>query len=215
MAAHPNVKINIRSSRTRRSRPSSTTRCSRATCPTCSSRGAAAAGREQVEAGLVKDITADIASWKDTINAGALGMYEVDGKQYGMPFNLGLVGFWYNKALRGGRDHDAARRRGTSSSPTSKTSRTRASPRSPSPARTSGPAQFYWAYLRVRNGGQAGMDKAVTDRRLDRAVLRQGRRGSSRSSIDLEPFQEGFLAAPWDGAGSGAAAQATARRPWS
>ena len=27
--------------------------------------------------------------------------------------------------------------------------------------------------------------------------------------IDLEPFQEGFLAAPWDGAGSSAAAQAT------
>jgi raffinose/stachyose/melibiose transport system substrate-binding protein len=27
--------------------------------------------------------------------------------------------------------------------------------------------------------------------------------------IDLQPFQEGFLAAPWDGAGSGAAAMAT------
>ncbi len=23
-------------------------------------------------------------------------MYEVDGKNYGMPFDLGLVGFWYN-----------------------------------------------------------------------------------------------------------------------
>jgi spermidine/putrescine-binding protein len=23
-------------------------------------------------------------------------MYEVDGKNYGVPFDLGLVGFWYN-----------------------------------------------------------------------------------------------------------------------
>jgi raffinose/stachyose/melibiose transport system substrate-binding protein len=52
--------------------------------------------RQQVEAGYVKDITADIAAWKDEINAGALSMYEVDGKNYGMPFDLGLVGFWYN-----------------------------------------------------------------------------------------------------------------------
>src|SRR6185295_10644916 len=52
--------------------------------------------RQQVEAGLVKDISSDIASWKDSINPGALGMYAVDGKNYGVPFDLGLVGFWYN-----------------------------------------------------------------------------------------------------------------------
>ena len=27
------------------------------------------------------------------------GMYQVDGKQYGIPFDLGMVGFWYNKDL--------------------------------------------------------------------------------------------------------------------
>ena len=37
-----------------------------------------------------------MAPWKDEINPGALGMYQVDGKQYGIPFDLGLVGFWYN-----------------------------------------------------------------------------------------------------------------------
>ena len=25
-------------------------------------------------------------------------MYQVDGKQYGIPFDLGMVGFWYNKS---------------------------------------------------------------------------------------------------------------------
>ena len=24
-------------------------------------------------------------------------LYQVDGKQYGVPFNAGMVGFWYNK----------------------------------------------------------------------------------------------------------------------
>ena len=54
-----------------------------------------------VDPGLVKDISADIASWMDTINAGALSMYEVDGKNYGVPFDLGLVGFWYNTKASG------------------------------------------------------------------------------------------------------------------
>ncbi len=32
-------------------------------------------------------------------NEGAVGLYQVDGVQYGVPFNLGMVGFWYNKDL--------------------------------------------------------------------------------------------------------------------
>ena len=38
-------------------------------------------------------------SWKDTINPGALGMYQYQGKQYGIPYDLGMVGVWYNKDL--------------------------------------------------------------------------------------------------------------------
>ncbi len=38
-------------------------------------------------------------SWKDTINPGALGMYRYQGKQYGIPYDLGMVGIWYNKDL--------------------------------------------------------------------------------------------------------------------
>jgi raffinose/stachyose/melibiose transport system substrate-binding protein len=54
---------------------------------------------DQADAGLLKDITADIASWKDTINAGALSIYAYNGKQYGVPWDMGMIGFWYNKAL--------------------------------------------------------------------------------------------------------------------
>ena len=53
----------------------------------------------QADAGLLKDITADIADWKDTINPGAMSIYDYNGKQYGVPWDMGMIGFWYNKAL--------------------------------------------------------------------------------------------------------------------
>ena len=53
----------------------------------------------QADAGVLKDITADIASWKDTINPGALSIYSYKGVQYGVPWDMGMIGVWYNKAL--------------------------------------------------------------------------------------------------------------------
>jgi len=55
----------------------------------------------QADAGMLKDITADVASWasKDTINEGALKIYSYKGKQYGIPWDMGMIGVWYNKAL--------------------------------------------------------------------------------------------------------------------
>jgi raffinose/stachyose/melibiose transport system substrate-binding protein len=54
---------------------------------------------QQADAGLLKDITADIADWKDTINPGAMSIYAYNDKQYGVPWDMGMIGFWYNKAL--------------------------------------------------------------------------------------------------------------------
>jgi raffinose/stachyose/melibiose transport system substrate-binding protein len=52
------------------------------------------------------------------------------------------------------------------------------------------------------------MEKAVVEGDwTDPAFVKAGEQ--FKQLIDLEPFQEGFLAAPWDGAGSGAAAMAT------
>src|SRR3954449_9354023 len=52
----------------------------------------------QVESGKVADITAATKSVADAMGASA-GGWQVDGKQYGIPFSLGVVGFWYNKDL--------------------------------------------------------------------------------------------------------------------
>jgi raffinose/stachyose/melibiose transport system substrate-binding protein len=54
--------------------------------------------RAQAEAGYLMDLT-DVAS--DTIAdlGGVVKPWEVDGKQYALPFSFGITGIWYNKDL--------------------------------------------------------------------------------------------------------------------
>ena len=81
----------------------------RPTIRTSSSRGAAASWPQQADAGLLKDITADIADWKDTINPGAMSIYNYNGKQYGVPVGHGHDRLLVQQgALRAGRHHGAA-----------------------------------------------------------------------------------------------------------
>jgi raffinose/stachyose/melibiose transport system substrate-binding protein len=50
----------------------------------------------QVRSGQIKDISADV---KDEITAigGTVSPWQIDGKTYGLPYNFGIEGFWYNK----------------------------------------------------------------------------------------------------------------------
>ena len=84
-------------SRTRPSRPPRDR--TPATHPTSSSRGAAARSRQQVDAGLVQASTTTIADVVDDVMPAGLSLTNVDGAQYGLPYDLGAVGLWYNKDL--------------------------------------------------------------------------------------------------------------------
>ena len=53
---------------------------------------------DQVKAKKVADLTKYVKPWIKTIGGAAAG-WQVDGKQYGIPYSLGVVGFWYNKDL--------------------------------------------------------------------------------------------------------------------
>ncbi len=55
----------------------------------------------QADAGLLRGITADLAEdgFADTISPGALGVYSYDGKNYGVPRDMGMVGIFYNTEL--------------------------------------------------------------------------------------------------------------------
>jgi len=53
----------------------------------------------QDKAGFLKDITADVASVDSTLASTAVDAFKVDGKQVGVPFEVGEVVFYYNKKL--------------------------------------------------------------------------------------------------------------------
>ena len=207
-AANPNVTIDIQVLENEAFKTKLTTLLQQGDVPDLFQTWGGGGLRQQVEAGLVKDITADIADVKDTINAGALGMYEVDEKNYGVPFDLGLVGFWYNTKAFEDAGITAPPATWDEFLTTVQTLKDKGITPIALAGKDTWTGAFYWAYLAVRNCGQAGMDKAVTTGDWsDPCFVKAGE--DFQKLIALEPFQEGFLAAPWDGAGSSAAAQAT------
>src|SRR5690606_37986213 len=54
---------------------------------------------DQVEAGLVRDISGEVGGVIDDLSAGAVSLFEVDDGLDAVPFDLGMVGFWYNVDL--------------------------------------------------------------------------------------------------------------------
>jgi raffinose/stachyose/melibiose transport system substrate-binding protein len=151
---------------------------------------------QQVEAGMARPIDDDIAEWKDTMNPGAMSIYQVDGVQYGIPYNFGLVGFWYNKAL--------FEEAGITAPPATwsefltdvgKLKDAGITPISVG-AGDKWPAMFYWAYLALRAGGQAALDEAIaTGNWTGPAFVTAGT--ELKKLIDSEPFQKSFLAATY------------------
>ena len=103
MAAHPNVKIEITVLENEAFKTKMTTTMQSGEPPDIFQSWGGGVMNEYVKAGLLKDITADLdassGAWRNTFSPGALGVYSYQGKNYGVPWDMGMVGFWYNKAL--------------------------------------------------------------------------------------------------------------------
>jgi raffinose/stachyose/melibiose transport system substrate-binding protein len=151
---------------------------------------------QQVEAGMARAIDADIADWKDTMNPGAMSIYQVDGVQYGIPYNFGLVGFWYNKDLFAEAGiSEPATTWGQFLTDVQKLKDAGITPISVG-AGDKWPAMFYWAYLALRAGGQAALEEAVaTGNWSVPAFITAG--NELKKLIDMDPFQDSFLAATY------------------
>jgi raffinose/stachyose/melibiose transport system substrate-binding protein len=154
---------------------------------------------EYAEAGLLKDITADLAAdgWGDSFSPGALGVYAYNGVNYGVPRDMGMVGFWYNK--------DLFAQAGIEAPPTTweelvaDIELLKAAGITPIAVGEGDkwPGAFWWEYLAVRLGGQAAFEAAAsrsgafTDEPFVQAgVLLQ-------ELVALDAFQSGFLGATW------------------
>ncbi|TDB75875.1 extracellular solute-binding protein [Micromonospora sp. KC723] len=160
--------------------------------------------KQQVDAGLVKDITDEVRPWIGGLLPAAVQPYTIDDRIYGVPFDVGMIGFWYNK--------DLFARAGVSAVPTSwagvlDTVR-KLKGAGIVPVALAGkdkwPAHYYWAYLAMRIGGLDALRQAAKDKNFDTPdFVAAGER--LKELVDLQPFQRGFLGAEYGSADGQAA----------
>ncbi|SCL31567.1 raffinose/stachyose/melibiose transport system substrate-binding protein [Micromonospora nigra] len=152
--------------------------------------------RQQVDAGLVKDITDDVQPWVGNLLPVSLEPFTVDGRIYGIPFDVGMVGFWYNRDLFAKAGIEAPPKSWAELLGTV----TRIKAAGIVPIALGGkekwPAHFYWAYLAMRIGGLDALRRAAEDKNFDTPdFVAAGQR--LKELVDLSPFQKGFLGADY------------------
>ena len=152
--------------------------------------------RQQVDAGLVEDLTDRTKGWGDALLPVAREPYLLDEKVYGVPFDIGMIGFWYNKAL-----FDKA---GVGAPPTTWSGFLDAVRKLKSagitPLALAGkekwPGMYYWAYLAMRTAGIDALRKADEDKDFTGDGFVQAGQ-HLQELVDLQPFQKGFLGAAY------------------
>ncbi|MFF5537942.1 extracellular solute-binding protein [Streptomyces cinerochromogenes] len=152
--------------------------------------------KQQVDAGLVEDLTDITKPWADDLLPVAKEPYLMDGKVYGIPFDIGMIGFWYNKAL--------FRKAGISTPPTTWSGFLDAVRKLKSagvtPLALAGkekwPGMYYWAYLAMRTAGVEALRKASESKDFTGAGFVEAGR-HLKELVDLQPFQKGFLGAAY------------------
>ncbi len=157
----------------------------------------------QVKSGRLMDLTDAVSGWKDQLGNAAAG-WQVDGKQYGVPFDLHVVGFWYRKDLfaKAGITAPPA----TMDDLNAAVSKLKAAGITPIAlgGKDKWPDAFYWAYFAIRECSTDTLKNAV--KKLDMGDECFRKAGEDLASfLDTKPFQNGFLGTPaQQGAGSSA-----------
>ncbi|MFJ2033331.1 extracellular solute-binding protein [Streptosporangium sp. NPDC087985] len=153
--------------------------------------------KQQIDAGLAKDISADIAPWIDTMAPASLQAYQFDGKTYAVPYDIGMVGFWYNKALfaKAGITAPPA----TWAEYLDDIKKLKAAGITPIAlaGKEKWPGHYYWAYLAMRVAGLDALKQAAVDHEFGGPdFVAAGRH--LKELVDLDPFQKGFLGASYN-----------------
>jgi raffinose/stachyose/melibiose transport system substrate-binding protein len=197
MAEHPNVSIEITVMENEAFKAALQTNLQAGDVPDLFQSWGGGGLREQVDAGLVQDITDLSSGFIGNLNEAAVGLYQVDGAQYGIPFNLGMVGFWYNQDLfeQAGIDAPPA----TWEEFLTDVQALKDAGITPIAvgAGDKWPAHFYYSYLMIREGGEEAMAAVTEDLDFNKPEFIEAGNQLQRL-IEMEPFQPGFLAAPWD-----------------
>ncbi len=204
MAAHPDVTIKLVTMENEAFKSKMTALTASGRLPDIFTTWGGGVLKQQVDAGLVEDLTPKIASWSGSLSKISLQAYQFDGKTYAVPFDIGMVGFWYNKALFA--------KAGISAPPTTWGEYLAGVKKLQSagitPIAVAGkdkwPEMYYWAYLAMRIGGLSALKQArATSDFTGPAFIAAGQR--LQELAGLRPFQQGFENAGFDAPGGEAA----------
>jgi raffinose/stachyose/melibiose transport system substrate-binding protein len=202
MAAHPNVDIKITVLENEAFKTKLTTVMQSGNPPDIFQSWGGGDMNSQVTAGLLQDITpaldADSGAWRNSFAPGALAVYAYQGKSYGVPWDMGMVGWWYNK--------DLFAKAGIANPPATWTEfladvkKLKAAGITPIALGEGDkwPGMHIWSYLATRIGGEAAFAAAYSQKGsfTDPAFVQAGQR--LQELMALEPFQAGYLAATHD-----------------
>ncbi len=151
----------------------------------------------QADAGLLKDITADISSWKDTINPGALSIYSYNGKQYGVPWDMGMIGFWYSK--KAFADAGITAPPATWDDYLADVTKLKSSGIAPLAiaGKDKWPSMHLWTYLVLRTGGGAALSQMIQSGDWNTDACTKA--GDAVVALNkLDPYQAGYKSAVYN-----------------
>jgi len=202
MKAHPNVDIKITVLENEAFKTKLTTVMQSGEVPDIFQSWGGGGLSEQIDAGLLKDVTADLdannGEWRKSFAPAALAVFSKDGKSYGVPWDMGMVGWWYNKDLfkKAGIDKEPA----TWTEFLADVKKLQDAGITPIALgeKDSWTGMHIWSYLATRIGGEKAF-KAALDRSgsfADPAFVKAGE--ELKKLIDMKPFQDGYLGAIHD-----------------
>jgi raffinose/stachyose/melibiose transport system substrate-binding protein len=143
-----------------------------------------------VQSGKLTDLGAYDSSWIGELGAGAKG-WQVNGKQYGVPYDLHVVGFWYRK--------DLFTRAGISSPPTTlaelETDDTMLKAHNIVPISVGGQSQwpdaFFWEYFALRECSASVIQQAMQSVNLSASCFAKAT-SDLTAFMKTTPFQNAF-----------------------
>jgi raffinose/stachyose/melibiose transport system substrate-binding protein len=158
---------------------------------------------DQANAGMLLDITsyldADGGAWRNSFGQGALAVYALDSKNYGVPWDMGMVGWWYNKDLFAQANITQVPTTWTELLDDVKTLKAAGITPISLGEKDTWTGMHIWSYLATRLCGQEGFLAAANRSGgsfTDQCFVDAGTK--LKELIALQPFQAGFLGASHD-----------------
>ncbi len=198
MAANPNIQINITALENEAYKTKLTTVMQSGDPPDIFRSWGGGVMNEYAEAGLLRDITSDVKRWPTDIGSGAIGVYSYKDVTYGVPYDMGAVGMWYNKDLLASVGYSNPPE--TGSDLLDCVVKLKAAGITPIALGEGDkwPGHFWWVYLAIRIGGQDAFDRAYQREGsfADETFVKAGELLLELTALD--PFQAGFLSGTYN-----------------